>query len=282
MSLMEESKSPMSENPLVSVLMPAYKQAQYIAEALKSLQNQTYPNWEVAVVDDGSPDNVAEIVKEFADKDSRIRFHHTENFGLSGARNNAARFTTGELIIPLDADDIFHPDYIAECVKEFQKNPSTRLVFCQWEFFGASTKTPLISYSGYRNLLVNNTIFCSAMFKREDFVKAGGYDEKIPFGFEDWEFWLRLLDENARVVKIPRPLFRYRIKENSMTVDLHKEENMRITRNYLIRKHWDKYLQFFPDPLGELQELEFMRYRLRKWKKRSFFSRLWYAVTGRF
>lgn len=279
---MEQNKKENSNQPLVSVLMPAYKQAEFVADALRSLQSQTYSNWEVAVVDDGSPDNVAEIVKEFADKDPRIKFYHTENHGLSGARNNAARFTVGGFIIPLDADDIFHPEYIEECVREFRNNTETRMVYCQWEFFGATSKTPEISYSGYKKLLTNNTIFCSGMYRRSDFERIGGYDEKIPYGFEDWEFWLRLLDEDARVVQIQKPLFRYRIKENSMTVDLHKEENLRTTRNYLVRKHWEKYLKFHPDPLGELQELEFMRYRVDKWKRRSFFSRLWYAITGRF
>lgn len=67
-----------------------------------------------------------------------------------------------------------------------------------------------------------------------------------------------------------------------MSVTLHQEEHMRATRNHIIHKHWEKYLQFYPDPLGELQQLEFMRYRLDKWKHRSFFSRLWYAITGRF
>jgi len=268
--------------PLVSVLMPAYNQAEYIKEALDSLLKQTYRNWEVAVVDDGSPDNVREIVEGYSRKDSRIRFYHTDNYGLSHARNYAASKTSGELIIPLDADDIFHQDYIKECVKVFLQNPETSVVYGQWEFFGASNKTPALNWKGYISLLVSNAIYCSGMYRRAAFEQAGGYDEKIPYGYEDWEMWIRMLNSDSIVIQIPRPLFRYRIKKQSMSTICNKEEHLKLTREYIFNRHRDKYLSYFPDFISIIQELDYKRYRVEKWKKRSFFSRLWYAVTGRF
>ena len=128
--------------PLVSVLMPAYRQAEYIEEALDSLLKQTYTNWEVAIVDDGSPDNVAETVRKYTEKDSRIKFYHTENHGVSAARNYAASQTSGEFILPLDADDTFEPGYMEACVATFRENPDLKLVYCQWNMFGDVKKTP--------------------------------------------------------------------------------------------------------------------------------------------
>lgn len=270
----------MDNKPLVSVLMPAYNQAEYIKDALDSLLNQTYRNWEVAVVDDGSPDNVAEIVKPYAEKDSRIRFYHTENNGLSGARNFAASVTKGEYMIPLDADDKFEPDYIEKCVKAFIGDSGLSVVYCEWKMFGETNRTPCLKYSGYRDLLVSNSIFCAAMFRRDDFNKAGGYDTKIPYCFEDWEFWIRLLGDDSKVYQIPEPLFLYRIKSASMSTEAKIENRHRITQNYIFNKHKKLYLQYFPDYISVLQEIKYLHYRNEKWKRRSLPSRLWHAFKG--
>lgn len=270
----------MDNKPLVSVLMPAYNQAEYIKDALDSLLNQTYRNWEVAVVDDGSPDNVAEIVKPYAEKDARIRFYHTKNGGVSCARNFAASVTSGEYIIPLDADDIFKPDYIEKCITAFQKNPELDVVYCQWKMFGAVHKTPELEYKGYRDLLIYNSIFCSAMYRRSDFNRIGGYDTEIPYGFEDWEFWIRLICDNSKVYQIPKQLFLYRIKSSSRSTGSKEEDKQATTHKYIFRKHMDLYMQQFPDYISVLQQNAYFRHRNEKWKRRSLVSRLWYAIKG--
>lgn len=133
--------------PLVSVIMPAYGQAEYIAESLDSVIRQTYGNWEVIVVDDGSPDNVAGIVEAYSVSDSRIKFFHTENRGVSAARNFAVRQTSGEYILPLDADDTIEPTYLEKCVARFVEYPETDVVYCMWRFFGETTETPKLKYN---------------------------------------------------------------------------------------------------------------------------------------
>lgn len=270
----------METTPLVSVLMPAYNQAEYIKDALDSLLSQAYSNWEVAVVDDGSPDNIADIVKPYAEKDPRIRFYHTENGGLSAARNFAASVTTGEYIIPLDADDIFEPSYIEKCVAAFQEDTELDLVYCRWKMFGATHKTPKLEYKGYHDLLIYNAIFCSGMYRRKDFDRIGGYDTQIPFGFEDWEFWIRLLNDSSKVYQIPEELFLYRIKSSSMSIDAKKGERQTITHKYIFNKHSDLYLRHFPDYISILQKNAYFRHRNEKWKRRSLISRLWYAFKG--
>lgn len=274
----ETSKA--DRNPKVSVIMPSYMQARFVGEAIESLLAQTYRNWEVAVVDDGSPDGVAEIVREYAERDNRIHFWHTENRGVSAARNFAVSVTDGEYILPLDADDVIKPDYIEKCVERFVSHPETSLVYCEWEFFGELTKAPKLVYRGYRNLFVENTIFCSAMFRRRDFSDAGGYDEKIPYGYEDWELWLRLLKEDSVVYQIPEKLFRYRIKQVSRSSNANEKERLSVTHNYIYEKHADKYTRYFPDVIAELQILNRLRLRQEKWERRSLPSRLWHAVKG--
>lgn len=266
--------------PKVSVIMPAYNQAEYIADALDSLLNQTYSNFEVAIVDDGSKDNVAEIAKRYEEKDNRIKFYHTENHGVSAARNFAVANTTGELIIPLDADDIFRPEYLELCVRQFVENPLTRVAYCEWEYFGTETHAPKLHYEGYKRLFVHNTIFCSGMYWRKDFERVGGYDESMMLGFEDWEFWMRLLDENAVVYQIPRKLFRYRIKKSSRNVSANSEENLNKGFDYIFQKHRATYDSLYGNALRNLMHLEYYKYRNDKWKNRNIFSRLWHAVKG--
>lgn len=271
----------MKNQPLVSVLMPAYNQADYVAEALDSLLAQTYRNWEVAVVDDGSPDRVAEIVAPYAERDSRIRFYHTENRGVSGARNFASSVTSGDLILPLDADNILLPDFIEACVAEFDKNPDTRLVYTDWEWFGAQTGGLDNTYRGYVRLLVDNVIDNTAMYRREDFLRVGGYDSGIPYGYEDWEFWIRLLDRDARVSRIPRKLFRYRIRAVSRNSVMKQEEKRQASIDYIRKKHARIYQQHIPDFIDKIRELGYLEYRGEKWARRSLWSRLWYAFKGK-
>lgn len=267
--------------PLVSVIMPAYRQADYIAEALESLLRQTYTNWEVAVVDDGSPDNVAEIAKRYSEKDSRIRFYHTENHGVSAARNYAAAQTSGEFIIPLDADDTFEPEYIEKCVREFHDRPNLKIAYCQWQMFGAVNKSPYLRYNGYQDLLIENTIFCSAMYRRTDFDRVGGYDTEIPYGFEDWDFWISLLDMNAEVYQIQEKLFNYRIKEISRSSEVNLKEKQLKTLEYIYHKHSAVYTEAFPDMLYRLQRLRHLQNSEAKWKQRSLLSRICHAIKGK-
>lgn len=270
----------MNNEPLVSVLMPAYNQAQYISDALDSLLNQTYTNWECAIVDDGSPDNVAAVVEKYVESDPRIKFYHTDNRGVSAARNFAASNTSGEFIIPLDADDYFEPQYISSCIESFKKNRNLDLVYCKWRMFGDPHKSLDVAYIDYKNLLIANTIFSAAMYRRTDFERVGGYDTKIPFGFEDWEFWISLLNKDSKVYQIPKKLFNYRIKNTSRNTVTNIEENKKSTLAYICKKHIDTYLDFYPDLIYIIQWHKYYERRNEKWKNRPLLSRLWHAIKG--
>lgn len=267
--------------PMVSVLMPAYNQEKFVAEAIQSVLDQTFTDWELIIVDDGSPDNVAAVVAPYVESDRRIKFFHTENRGVAGARNFAASRASGQYLLPLDADDKIAPSYLSRAMAVFSMQPDTKLVYCKWKCFGASSHTRALAWTSYPDLLVDNSIFCSAVFRRSDLIAIGGYDEKIPYGLEDWEMWIRLLDEKSKVVQIDDTLFFYRRHRVSMSKIASLPDNTRITHEYIFNKHRTLYERFHPQSLDLLKRLSYLEGRLAKWKKRSIFARLWYAVIGK-
>lgn len=238
--------------PVVSIIVPCYNQAAFLPEALNSVIEQTYADWEVIIINDGSTDNTAEVAGRYVVLDNRIRLVNQENMGVSAARNVGLREARGKYIVALDGDDIIAPQYIEKTLKMFSEENDTDVAYTQWGFFGVNDKAPELKYMGYRQLLVNNTVYCSAMYRREDALRIGGYDENMHTGFEDWEFFIRLLDEHSKVVQIPETLFFYRIKDVSRnTVANEREAEVDF---YIYKKHLDVYRRLWGDPIGIYRE----------------------------
>ena len=97
-----------------SIILPTYNRASFLSNAIKSVINQTYSNWELIVVDDGSTDNTKDIIEEYIGKDNRIKYIYQENFERSAARNNGITNSHGEWICFLDSDDLFHKTHLEE------------------------------------------------------------------------------------------------------------------------------------------------------------------------
>ena len=277
-----------NENPIISVVVACYNQAEYIADALDSLLNQTYVSWEGIIINDGSSDNTEEVALEYVNKDGRFRYFSKENGGVSSARNYGIKCSLGVFILPLDADDLLAPTYIEKVLDVFRDIPQTRLVYSQWRYFGLTTETVPISYQGYAKLLQGNTIFCSAVFRKIDCLNIGGYDEKMLWGFEDWEFYIRLLDEASLVYQIQEPLFAYRIKEKSRNVDANKIGRLETIHNYIYLKHIDTYTSYFGCPIDVLRCMLNYRQEMEKYKSkyknewfRLYFRKLKKAIKGR-
>lgn len=256
---------------LVSVIIPCYKQAVYLPEALDSLVGQTYQHWEAIVVNDGSPDDTEKVALEYTRKDARIKYVFKENGGLSSARNAGIAYASGEFILPLDADDLIQPLYMEKAMEAFEKEPHLKLVFCQGFLFGAVTKLWELEYKGYKELLLGNSIFCSAFFRRSHSLEIGNYDEQMLKGHEDWEFYIRLLAGESPVYQIPAPLFHYRIKESSMITMAKQVDVFRETEFYIYAKHRDIYASYFGGGiLDMIREVLYLR------KKREAYKNKWY------
>lgn len=228
---------------LISVIVPCYNQAQYLDECLQSVLDQTHQNWECIIVNDGSPDNTEDIAKKWVEKDSRFKYLHKENGGLSSARNAGIEIATGEWILPLDADDKIGSQYLELAEKEFEKGYT--IIYCEAEFFGSINHFWNLSPYSYERIIYENQIFCSAFYKKQDWENVNGYDINLKNGREDWDFWLSILDTKSTVKKISYLGFFYRRKETSMDTELNENKFILIqTENYIYKKHLEKYLYY--------------------------------------
>lgn len=259
--------APKASTPVVSIIIAAYGQEKYLAETLQSLIGQTFPEWEAIVVDDGSPDNVNAVAHEFGKRDGRIRFYHTENHGVSAARNFGASQAAGSFLLFLDGDDRIAPEYLEECLRAFKENNNVRAVYSQWQFFGSDVPTPPLSYQGYREELIGNSIHITSMIRRSEFEVAGGFDESMHTALEDWEFWIRFLNGNQadEVHFIRKPLFYYRQRPDSRNVSTHNPAKWMECLAYIRSKNHEIYAKEFgvnaPDA-SVIQQVDYEIYSL--------------------
>ena len=155
-------------NPLISVIVPCYNQAQFLDECLQSVLDQTYQNWECIIVNDGSPDHTEEIAKNWVEKDARFRYLSKENGGLSSARNAGIEIAKGEWILPLDADDKIGERYLELAEKEFGKDYT--VIYCEAELFGNETGKWHLPEFSLENL-AKKTVSFAVLFSKKKIGK---------------------------------------------------------------------------------------------------------------
>jgi glycosyltransferase involved in cell wall biosynthesis len=234
----------------VSIIVPCYNQAQYLDEALQSVLDQTYINWECIIVNDGSPDNTEEVAKQWVEKDIRFVYLKKKNGGLSSARNAGIATAQGEFILPLDADDKIALNYIELAMQCFQVDATLKVVYCKADKFGEEEGVWQLQPFSIYDLCRFNMIFCSAFFRKKDWKLVGGYDVNMIYGLEDWEFWIAVLKNGGHVKCLDEVGFFYRIKSESMIGQLNTEKRKRLFE-YMSIKHAD----FFVAQLGSFYEL---------------------------
>lgn len=255
-------------NTLVSIIVPCYQQAHYLPEALQSILDQSYVYWECIIVNDGSPDTTELVAKEWLEKDSRFKYLYKENGGLSSARNAGIKTSLGEFILPLDADDVLHPDYLRRMVPVLENKDTLAIVSCYTKFF--INKISNIVYelkptgANYRDLMFENKLIATSLYRRICWQEVGGYDETMKKGFEDWEFWLNVTKRGWEFQFLEEFLFYYRKAKKSMLVDTinhHAETNM----EYIFRNHQDIYCKHF-DNTAEVLFYYIKTHRMGKMK----------------
>ncbi|MBF2064472.1 MAG: glycosyltransferase [Calothrix sp. C42_A2020_038] len=199
--------------PKVSIVIPAYNTIKYLPDTLSSVWSQTFTDFEVLVVDDGSSDNIQEWASQVTDP--RFKFISQPNRGVSAARNTGILAARGKYIALLDADDIWAPTKLETHVACLDQNPQVGLV-SSWTAMinaqglptGRLMKSTANGYV-YKQLLVKNTIDCpSVLVRRSCFDKVGLFNTKIRYN-EDWEMWIRIAACYQFSV-IPEPLVYYR------------------------------------------------------------------------
>jgi glycosyltransferase involved in cell wall biosynthesis len=204
--------------PLVSIVIPCHRQAGLLPEAIASVALQTFADWEVVVVDDGSPDDTSTVARNLARRlpGRRIRVRRQPNRGLSGARNAGVRLARGRYLLPLDADDLLEPTFLEKTVAALQASPEASIAFTDVRRFEAEDALWKMGPFTAEALSRRNVACCTALYRREVWEAVGGYDETLRRGYEDWSFWISAVEHGFSAVHVEEPLFLYRARSDSM------------------------------------------------------------------
>ena len=236
---------------MVSVIIPCFNQGAYIQDAIDSVKAQTYTDWEVIIINDGSDDlETINVLNRLEHEGFTVI--NIKNSGVSAARNSGINIAKGEYLLPLDADDKIASEYLAEAVKILMQKPEVKLVYSDCEFFGTQTGMLIVSAFSTKGMLFSNLIFNAAVIRKSEFDKTDGYDCDFILGWEDWEFWLRYIKNEEEVEKIPLTYFYYRIKNVSRNSSI-KDERLKICEQQLYKKHINLFLQQNPQPISTLR-----------------------------
>lgn len=217
--------------PCVSVIIPAYNHEQYISQCIESVLTQTFTDFEIIVVDDGSQDGTASVLEQYR---GRLSIIQQINRGTQAARNTAIRASSGQYIALLDSDDVWLPNKLERQVAAFVASPTAGLVYApahlidaQGSRLGTTTIGNPIEYpeAAFEQILIENPVpALTALIRRECLQDIGMFDERL-IGAADWDMWLRIAAQ-WRVVYIPEPLGLYRVHESNTTQLLRKTRSL--------------------------------------------------------
>ncbi len=210
---------------LVSIIVPTYNYVAYIRGAVESALAQTYRPVEIIVVDDGSTDNIKEVLSDYIASD-KINYIYQENKGLAGARNTGINASRGDYICFLDSDDLIHEKKTEIQVKSLEENPEYGVAFSDFSYIRDHDLSSLIpanvKYSGELNFskIISGEymVIHAALIRREVFERVGYFDESLR-KCEDYDFWLRIAMKGIRFLFIDQVLAYYRLHEGQMVQD---------------------------------------------------------------
>jgi glycosyltransferase involved in cell wall biosynthesis len=242
---------PNEEESKVSVIIPYFNQPSYIQEAVDSVKASNYRNIEIVVVDDGS--TISEAVQTFDKLDGVVKVSKS-NGGLGSARNAGVAASSGQFILPLDADDKIHPDYIRIGVEALVNNPELSYVSCHAHNFSAFESSYIpVGYVPELMPFMNTDGKCTNLFRRSVFEGNVEYDE-IMSSYEDWDFLLTLNEKGHEGDVIPKELFFYRRKYDSMVYTTANPQRAELIQYMMIKhqKAWEKYVPLMAIVLARL------------------------------
>lgn len=214
----------------ISVIIPAYNSEKTILETIQSVQAQTFSDWEIIIIDDGSTDKTIGVVNTI--QDSRIQVFSYPNAGVAAARNQGLAHATGNYIAFLDADDLWAPEKLELQLQALQESPQAGLAYSWIYYMDAAgvklcepDKKILAQGNVYSELLIENFIVNASnpLIKREVIEAVGLFDSELKSA-EDWEYWLRIA-KNWDFAVIPKPQVYYRQTSGSLSSKIDVMEN---------------------------------------------------------
>lgn len=246
-------------SPLVSVIVPCYKVEKYLSNCIESILHQSYTNWELILVDDGSPDRSGEICDEYAKMENRIRVIHKENGGLSSARNAGLNIMRGKYVSFLDSDDFWHSDYL-KILMEYIFIEDAEIAQCGF-VRGIKTIFPHSNMKKSYNVYNNHKIFisqaakiimCGKVYKSDLFDKI-----RLPVGFineDDWTTW-KLYYAAKKIVVTNCRLYYYTYNAESIMGMSKKRPDLRYFGAYEERINY-----FFECGEKDLEDISHMQF----------------------
>lgn len=232
-------------SPLVSVITPAYNAEKFIAETIQSVQAQTYTDWEMIIVDDGSTDKTADIIKEFSKHDNRIQYHYQPNGKQGKARNLAIKQAKGKYLAFIDADDLWVENKLERQLKVFTQYPQVDLVYTNGVSFKGSIENVTKEHKEIGGMIDKTLMFqtmlngkslpnLSVIVKKECVDAINGFAEDYQLqNAEDYQLWLRLADNSCQMYGLEENLFYYRLHENQVTANCSTAFEQAIWATYL-------------------------------------------------
>lgn len=224
---------------LVSIITPCYNGSRYISETMESVISQTYENWEMLIVDDGSKDNSAEVIKKYCEQDKRIKLLSQANAGAAAARNNGIRNAEGQYIALLDADDLWEKNFLEEQIK-LMKEKNTLCVYSSYHRIDGDSKeilTPLKCKKSvtYKDMLVRNYVGClTGLYDSSKYGKIYLHEELKSIR-DDYAYWLDVVKAAGTAYGNEKVLARYRVLSTSTTGNKKKliKAQFNFYHNYL-------------------------------------------------
>lgn len=233
--------------PLVSVIIPCFNMGEFVLESVDSVLAQTYDNFEIIIVNDGSTDKkTIEVLQSI--NNSKITIIDQFNQGVSTARNNGIKKSKGEFICCLDADDIYDKNFLKKTVPILNddKNIEIGFVTTGLQAFGESNyKIENCEYNPFK-LCVENGVHVASLFRKICWEDVGGYLTGS-LGYEDWNFWISIIAKDYKWLCVNEPLFFYRARKESRSTETNKKRlinySIIINSNYnYFKENVDKIL----------------------------------------
>jgi glycosyltransferase involved in cell wall biosynthesis len=226
-------------NHLVSFIVPYFNAGETIQETIDSIFNQSYPHFDVWIINDGSTDQFSiEKLKNF-EGNEKIHILHQENAGPCVARNKAIKLSKAEFIIPLDADDLVENHTVSDAISISTLDKTIGVVYGNLRFFGKENEINIQEEFNIQKQLLWNQIAVCCLIRRGVFDDVGLYDEYLSkIGLEDWEFWIRVGCSNWKFEKMESVHFHIRITSSSRTFEV-ANQNLITIKEYVYKKHAD-------------------------------------------
>jgi glycosyltransferase involved in cell wall biosynthesis len=240
---------PREEPAKVSVIVPCYNLGAYLDEAIDSVFAQTFQDFEIVIVNDGSTDpDTNRLLADY--RRPRTRVVQSEHRGLAAARNLAIQHARGRYLCALDADDKLAPTFLERTTRRLDGEEGLTFVSCWLKTFGAEDWVWKQDRCDLPTLLGECTVATPALVRAAAVRAAGGYDTCMPVqGYEDWDLWITLVERGGRGAIIPEVLFHYRRRPGSMSETCCRGEAHLSLMRYLVSKHEASYREHLLDVL---------------------------------